>query len=859
MKGNPTIPIDFSRPVSRPTLLSLLSTALRVKEFRFARQVSLAWLAVYPGDLRVNLVLAQSLLGEEKFSQVAPIIESLCQKDPEFILAQRVKTNSAVVKDPEMRKIALACLYALGSDDKATAQLPEWASHTRVARQALQSGDIAKAENFIHQALAVDPPTPIPAILHVQVTRASLDRQATRNLANVYFTRWPECIPFKLYVAESKIESGDESGAVAMLHQCVASDAAGQVPTRIWGTDHPYRPLWPARMEIPFDIAIPASISGQMGWNQLGGGLASSSNSVEENLDSIPVTNPDEPSAPPEEKAYQSKGWPEFLRAIQAELERLAIRLRRPEVAQSDGRFPVYVVFSTLKGLQDQYGPQTAAVIDSEMKKLAEAVGKRSKWGSLVYYADDPASVAALGVKPVPYNDPWKLKLALTDLDKALAKKGEMIGALLIVGGPSVVPFHRLPNPTEDGDAEIASDNPYASLDNNYFIPEWPLGRLPGGIGSDAGMLLDSIRKMTAFHIRVAQPKSLFESSRLFRSLASRVKVFFKGKDTAVKPSFGYSASVWRDASMSVYETIGDPQKLLTSPPMVSGTLVGTRMVPSDLSYFNLHGLADAPEWYGQRDLGDPAGPDYPVALSPRDVLNTGRAPRFVFSEACYGSHIENKSEDQALSLKFISSGSMGMVGSTCISYGSVSTPLIAADLLGQSFWKNLLEGKPAGEALKQAKIALVQEMKKRQGFLDGEDQKTLLSFILYGDPLASIEENAPKMKVHLRQHVPSGIKTVSDREAIGTKEMISDEIINQVKAAVDEYLPGLHDAEMNIRFRQGITLDNGSKKRQPKVTPQSTIVTMSKRIEAACYCHTHYARMTLDRQGKVVKLSMSR
>jgi hypothetical protein len=55
--------------------------------------------------------------------------------------------------------------------------------------------------------------------------------------------------------------------------------------------------------------------------------------------------------------------------------------------------------------------------------------------------------------------DPWKLKLALADLDQALSKKGAMIGALLIVGGPDVVPFHKLPNPTDDMDREVYSDN----------------------------------------------------------------------------------------------------------------------------------------------------------------------------------------------------------------------------------------------------------------------------------------------------------------------------------------------------------------------------------------------------------------
>ena len=79
------------------------------------------------------------------------------------------------------------------------------------------------------------------------------------------------------------------------------------------------------------------------------------------------------------------------------------------------------------------------------------------------------------------------MKLSLADLDQALAKKGQMIGALVIVGGPDIVPFHHLPNPTDDIDKDVPSDNPYATLDSNYFVPEWPVGRIPGEAGKDAG------------------------------------------------------------------------------------------------------------------------------------------------------------------------------------------------------------------------------------------------------------------------------------------------------------------------------------------------------------------------------------
>ena len=111
-----------------------------------------------------------------------------------------------------------------------------------------------------------------------------------------------------------------------------------------------------------------------------------------------------------------------------------------------------------------------------------------------------------------------------------------------------------------------------------------------------------------------------------------------------------------------------------------------------------------------------------------------------MYSEACYGANIANKNEVDSLALKFMAIGAMGFVGSTVISYGSVGMPLIGADFLGWLFWGHMKEGLTAGEALMQAKIGLVKEMTQRQGFLDGEDQKTLISFVLYGDPLVGYD-----------------------------------------------------------------------------------------------------------------------
>ncbi len=175
--------------------------------------------------------------------------------------------------------------------------------------------------------------------------------------------------------------------------------------------------------------------------------------------------------------------------------------------------------------------------------------------------------------------------------------------------------------------------------------------------------------------------------------------------------------------------------------------------------------MEDAPEWFGQRDpFTDPTDyVDFPVALRPEDIVNGGNAPYIVFTEACYGANVYGKNSETAICMKFLDSGSKAVIGSTKISYGSVTPPLIAADLLGKLFWDGLKQALPVGEALRQAKLKLATEMHRRQGYLDGEDQKTLISFVLYGDPLYSPidSQGRSKGKIIFRKAArPSHMKT---------------------------------------------------------------------------------------------------
>jgi hypothetical protein len=960
--------INRNRPLSRFLVISMLKAALELGETRYARRLALSWLTSFPGDSQIGLLHAQALMqiqaqGSEKgaagdsvvqrHQQALPILEAVCQADPENIDALETLVRCRRAAGMDVPQEMLGNLLALGGRTSIKGEAPAWSRLLRQSRQALTCGQVEMAEQLVHQVLLAEPTTPLPSITHLLIeTQRSLPIQSIHSLAELYHKRWPHCVQFILILANALVELGESDRGVDLLHQAVGLDVSGQVVIRLWGSQHPYQNLWPDRLELtlPLDLGLPSKVAAAMGWNQLSASVsdqgilpqieevkplekaAAAAQSVKSS--SLPIqnteTSPDDiqspffepnqdipekakphatipPGVPEHSKPNIQTYVPEALRSIQDELERVALNLKQPHLAKGDGRFPIYVVLSSRQALETQYGKQGAQALHAAMLGLVEAVKSRKDWGAILFYADEGGAIedskgstlpSSLGIKPARAGDPWSIKLALADLDQSLCKNGEMIGALLIVGGPEIIPFHHLPNPVDDVDPDVPSDNPYGTRDDNYFVPEWPVGRLPGGIGQEAQPLVNTLQEYAAQHNQASCRKPWY--TRWWEIIFNR---FWPGA-ARFRPSLGYTAAIWRQASINVFQPIGEARSMLVSPPTQVKTdpdslfTIGTdgryspltnrltqadvSLGPARLAYFNLHGMSDAVEWFGQSDPHDSTpGADYPVALRPQDLgdldhrnggSNNGNKdciPAVVFSEACYGAHIAGKSVEQAISLKFLACGTQAVAGSTCTAYGSISTPLAAADLLGYAFWTHLSEGYPAGEALRRAKIQMAREMHRRQGYLDGEDQKTLISFVLYGDPLTQTLPAGKQPKSAFRTlKPPAQVKTVCDRseESVDTQPL-GPEVMDYVKHVVSQYLPGMADAKLALTQEHATcqgeahscpTAQIGSKG-APSQLPQRKVVTLSKQVQRGSGLHQHYARLTLDSQGKLVKLVVSR
>jgi hypothetical protein len=1012
----------MTRSLHRQRYLDILRAALSTHQYRFARQAALDWLATYPGDLTASLYYGLSLLGEKRLTQAISIFQGVRRADPEFLEAVEALVAADAEAGCTASNSAQTHRLALTGHTGDREPLASWGKTLWLARQALGEGNLDLAGEMIGETLRDAENVPLVGVLHLRYLAASglVDLQTRRNLALSYHQRWPDCIACMLWLAQWSLEIGEADYAVALLHQAVSRDIGGQVVQREWGAGHPYRVLWPERLELPFTLLLPAEVTAYLGWNRLlpgekplaeisalevtesapqlvdsagsGAELQAQDQSSQEatttvapipglewilfesDADGLPILNiTDEqavalssPVIDSQDSATHvdggliasatvaasvcrtvttptngrnkngSKPQPPLdsdLNSIIQEYDRLARRMKLPAISQQDDRYPVYVIFSVRSRLEAVYGARIADLLVSEMQALAETITGRKGWSSRLFIPDDAALMSSLGLSPLQTIDPWELKLALVDLDSALYRRGERIGAVLIVGGPEIVPFHHLPNPVDDQDDDVPTDAPYTTRDENYFIPEWPLGRLPGGEGDNPRVILDALCRFRAMHealqkhlpwyMRLAHwlglnpsPRSTPTNKAAVEDCERTQRITSARRSNGRVKALGYTAAVWKNAASLVFRPIGKPASMSVSPPFgFDGAMIGTSgvqdaeargKIPSlrgRLAYFNLHGLVDAPEWYGQRDpFSGGADPDYPVALRPKDILMSGKdarneVPEVVFSEACYGLHIQGREMEQAISLSFLQAGSLAVVGSTCMAYGSIGAPLVAADLLGQTFWRYLQEGFSAGEALCQAKVRLASVMSQSQGYLDGEDQKTLISFNLYGDPLAQpvASDRIPK-SIRYQSNAFTEVHTVCERTT--ETEMatpLPSEVIASVRRVVAHHLPGMVDARLTFVHQRSNCNGEGHKcptsqlehpgfltdaqsaktirdksvrrakrhglwhKSKGLAEDCRSLVILNKQVTSPDGVHPRVARLTLDERGKLVKLVVSR
>ena len=434
----------------------------------------------------------RALAAQDSHAAAAEVLERLVAVDPEDSAAQRSlgQTYQALGREPE-GLTALANAHVIDGQGTGGA-VPEWATRARAAQLAERIGDWATAQREALAATRAEPGSLLAALRYLAALWHTGQLDLAGHLSDGLLKLWPQLAAPKLCLAESLMAQGIQPRAIELLHSAAAHDAGGQVVTRHWGSSHPYKSLWDMNVSLTLPGPLPGDLINMLGLNQLrGGGEAPSGNTA--GHAARPAVSEEIADIQAQLDAVAAR-LPSSSQTVKQRLLRLTRAERpRPKAASTPA---TYVVLSSRTRLNQIYGQAGFTQIDAALRTLVATASRRAGLKPCLLYVDDPAALSPYGVRPANPVNAWEIKTLIGKLAARLKTLDSSIGALLIVGGSEIIPFHHLPNPTDDADPDIPSDNPYATADDNYFVPEWPIARLPTGAGNDPAALLRALHHM---------------------------------------------------------------------------------------------------------------------------------------------------------------------------------------------------------------------------------------------------------------------------------------------------------------------------------------------------------------------------
>ncbi|HEX2913993.1 MAG TPA: C25 family cysteine peptidase [Chloroflexia bacterium] len=452
---------------------------------------------------------------------------------------------------------------------------------------------------------------------------------------------------------------------------------------------------------------------------------------------------------------------------------------------KDDLRQAFALVISSEKALISKYGQEGFRRIKTLLSELVGLIGTQG-YNARLLLVDSAEALRQNGfgrLDPVSAGSPEQIReLINAALPQESAEPSTLYpDTVFIVGGPEIIPFWKLPNPSFDSDRELLSDNPYGARDQTYLLPERIVGRLPDDGGArgaaNLGFFLKRLEEvvqrqrerllphsvLSSLPLRLMEtvlPAALrldryavddrmrFEQEWLYQTQSSGEIFLDKARASYFTPFF-YSAEAWKQSSETLRNFMSGQANLVFSPPARNDSLDSGLLQQSRLLHFNLHGFRDSPNWYGQshasRLVTTPSLSALPLAFTPKQAGQVRKSGSVVFSEACYGGYLAGKSVDESIALSLLGQGAAAVVGSSAISYGAAGPELTCAGHLSYYFWREaLVNGSSFGRALQAAKITYARERLAAGHNLTGDDAKTLLEFMLLGDPTIGIANASP-------------------------------------------------------------------------------------------------------------------
>jgi hypothetical protein len=179
------------------------------------------------------------------------------------------------------------------------------------------------------------------------------------------------------------------------------------------------------------------------------------------------------------------------------------------------------------------------------------------------------------------------------------------------------------------------------------------------------------------------------------------------------------------------------------------------------------HGAQLDPKFYGQK------GGAYPVSLASPTLKPRVKPSTLAAAMCCYGAQIYSPADPAAqdpgewpLASTYLRKGALGFVGSTMIAWVGVGQ-MMCADWIVGGYLKGALAGASLGRTFLESKQDYLRWINQQGQAPDVADEKTLIEFVLLGDPSihpVAVAPPAPARVAHGTRARPASALMAEER-----------------------------------------------------------------------------------------------
>lgn len=389
---------------------------------------------------------------------------------------------------------------------------------------------------------------------------------------------------------------------------------------------------------------------------------------------------------------------------------------------------------------------------------------------------DDQAAMNRLGVPAVSGTvTASKVKRALDALVARLTP-----AYIVLFGAHDVLPMFLVPNPSAaesgDDDDEVPTDNPYrcskpfsAAKLASYLVPDRVVGRIPDLPGTkDPSWLLDYLQHVTQWKSR--RPADYRENLLL-------------------------CTHSWKDAGTECAQTLGrTAADVMICPPTIDGAAALLRRRRTRLHMIKCHGVDEDSRFFGER------GTKFPEAIASPTLVGHTSPDTVVGAMCCYGADLFDPTAPTAqhrpeppIPSVYLKQGAHGFFGSSTIAWVGVQT-MMCADWMVTAFLKGATSGASLGRASLEAKQDFLRWLQQQGEEPDVADEKTLIQFVLLGDPsIHPVSTSAPAAAVVRAGR--AAVAPLAPPRATAVQRQRRRAARHEIGAMLRTNLPGRHEA----------------------------------------------------------------